>query len=72
MYPQISQLDHSIADDREETLCEVNCVPLSDIIVSGRPWVANILSRTLIVAEALVDAIVITSSHCECESTKTR
>ena len=49
---------------------EVNCVPLSDTIVSGRPWVANILSRTLIVAEALVDDIVIISGHFECESTK--
>ena len=42
---------------------EVNCVPLSDTIVSVRPCVENILSRTLIVAEALVDDIVISSGH---------
>ena len=51
---------------------EVNCVLLSDTIVSGRPCAANVLSRTLIVAEALVDDIVITSGHLECGSTKTR
>ena len=42
---------------------KVSCVPLSHTIVSVRPWVANILSRTLIVAEALVDDIVISSGH---------
>ena len=51
---------------------EVNFAPLSDTFVSSRPWVANIFSSTLIVAEALVDEIVITSDHLECESTKTR
>ena len=40
---------------------DVNCVPLSDTMVSGRPWVANMLSSELIVAEVLVDADVLTS-----------
>ena len=40
---------------------DVNCVPLSDTMVSGRPWVANMLSSELIVAEVLVDVDVLTS-----------
>ena len=40
---------------------DVNCVPLSDTMVSGRPWVANMLSSKLIVAVVLVDADVLTS-----------
>ena len=51
---------------------ELKCVALSVTIVSGRQWVVNILSRTLIVSEALVDAMVITSGHLEDVSTKTR
>ena len=53
-------------------LTKWSCVPLSYTIVSGRPWVENMLSRTLNVAEALVDDVVITSGYLECEYTKTR
>ena len=51
---------------------EAHFVLLSDTIVSGRPWVAIMLSSTLIVGDALVDNTVITFEHSECEFTRTR
>ena len=51
---------------------EVNWAPLSNTMVSGRPWVADMLSSTLIGSEELVDANVITSCRLRCKSNKSK
>lgn len=51
---------------------EQNCVSLSDTRVSGKPWVAKMRSKALIVAVLFIDGIEITSYHLGFESSDTK